>query len=328
MSRIRLAVFGIVLSLCVAPAARAGLTVKAAALGDSLVDEYQFADDPTDRQAAKNFVEILAETGRLDFGAFSTATRGEPRRQGYARNWALSGARTHQLAPQVAGLAGQAAAGDARVAVLMIGGDDFRDVVAGADPATTVARGVANTVGAAQALLASNPNLRLVVGTVPDITKVPEARTAVQLDPTLAPVLAQLSQLIDQYNAALAGQIAGNPRVTLIDLNGVFKKILSQPSSAVSGVTLNTTVPSADPTHLFVDDLHPGTVGQALIANGVIDAIDMKFGYDVPRLSDAEIRAEAGIRTGAVPLPPAVWAAATMLPLAVWGARRLRVRPE
>src|SRR5687768_11788563 len=61
-------------------------------LGDSYSDEYQFY--PPHRARARNWVEILAETRGIDFGAFSLADRGAPRHAGYANNWARSGATT------------------------------------------------------------------------------------------------------------------------------------------------------------------------------------------------------------------------------------------
>ncbi len=69
-----------------------------ASLGDSLTDEYSFY--PPDRTAAQNWVQILSalrgglngEPDQVSFGAFSLTSRGETRNQGYAQNWARSGA--------------------------------------------------------------------------------------------------------------------------------------------------------------------------------------------------------------------------------------------
>jgi phospholipase/lecithinase/hemolysin len=75
-----------------------GAPLKIASLGDSLTDEYEFY--PPDRTAAQNWVQILStlrggQNGtpdQVDFGAFSSTSRGETRNQGYAQNWARSGA--------------------------------------------------------------------------------------------------------------------------------------------------------------------------------------------------------------------------------------------
>ncbi len=65
------------------------------ALGDSYADEYQFY--PPDRSTALNFVELMAQDDGVNFGAFSSISRGSPRYQGYANDWALSGAESGDL---------------------------------------------------------------------------------------------------------------------------------------------------------------------------------------------------------------------------------------
>ena len=67
--------------------ATATTLVSVGALGDSYTDEYRFYRP--DQSKARNWVEILADTHRVSFGAFTTTSRGEPRDQGFAQNWAL-----------------------------------------------------------------------------------------------------------------------------------------------------------------------------------------------------------------------------------------------
>ena len=76
-------------------------TLRIGSLGDSLTDEYEFYGP--DRTAARNWVQILGTTrsAEVDFGAFTTMDRGETRNQGYAQNWARSGAQAQ--GPDVSG---------------------------------------------------------------------------------------------------------------------------------------------------------------------------------------------------------------------------------
>src|SRR5436190_15393570 len=99
-------------------AALAGPPGGIGVLGDSYSDEYQFY--PPDRSTARNWVEILAATRGLDFGRFSTTSRGEPRNAGYAFNWARSDATTDDLIAggQHTGLAAQVKRGDVQVVYL------------------------------------------------------------------------------------------------------------------------------------------------------------------------------------------------------------------
>ena len=231
----------------------------------------------------------------------------------------------------MAGLAPQAAAGKIQFGLIVIGGDDFRDIATGAvDPQQAAAAGLTNTVTAIRTLEAANPNLRLLVANVPDITKTPGARVAVAQDPSLAPRLAQLSGLVSVYDAELAGQFAGDDRAAVVDINGLFGTILSDPRQVFPGEPLDTQTPGKDPSHLFVDPIHPGTIGQGFIANAFIDAIDTKFGGHVRRLSPTEILAAADQAAGgpsAVPLPPALWALLVSLPLLVFAVRRQGAPP-
>ena len=302
---------------------RAGTTtISAGAIGDSLAAEYQFSVDPNDRQSARNFVELLAENHRLDFGAFSTTSLGAPRLAGYANNWAVDGARTADLPPQTAGLAQQAASGQVQLALMIVGSNDFRDILTGVDPTQTVTNGLTNTVTAIQTLLAAHPLLRLAVANVPDITKVPAAQAILAANPGLASQFAQFSALINTYNGLLASQLSGNGRVAVVDANALFNNILAHPSTVISGVTLNTTTPSRSPDHLFVDPLHPGTLGQGLLANEFVDAIDSQFSLNIAPLTDAEIKASAVRAAQSVPLPSAAWAMLLVLPLTFWAVRR------
>src|SRR4051812_26051719 len=75
-----------------APAAPVGVAV----LGDSLSDEYrdaEFFPPGAHRTVARNYVEILAATNHVNFGALSTDW-GDIRQLGYEYNWAQDGDRS------------------------------------------------------------------------------------------------------------------------------------------------------------------------------------------------------------------------------------------
>ena len=300
--------------------------VRLGVLGDSVADEYRFpANFPPggDRRAARNFVELMADLRDVDLGGFSTAARGEPRNQGFAHNWARDGATTADLAPQAAGLAGQAAAGEVDYALVFIGGNDFRGLFApGADPAAVFQGALTNTAAAVDTLLASDPDLRVALSNVPDITLLPEAQFALAQNPLLAQPFAQVGGLIDQYNAVLAGQFAADERVAIVDTNGLFEAIIEGGQNRVGSVTLDTRNPGSEIDRLFVDAVNPGTIGQGLLANEFIDTLDGEFGADVGRFSDAELVAAAA--ANAIPVPAAFWAGLATVPLVLAARRRWR----
>ena len=93
-------------SLAVVVAALGGASAGASqltigALGDSLTDEYAY----NGRGYAQNWVEQLVNDAGVNFGPLGTYAA--PRNQGYAYNWALSGATTSTMISggQVSGLA-------------------------------------------------------------------------------------------------------------------------------------------------------------------------------------------------------------------------------
>ena len=305
----------------VAASARAG-PVRIGVLGDSVVDEYRFPVNLPpggDRRSSRNLVELLSEQRGVYFGEFTTASRGTPRNQGYAFNWALDGSTTAGLAEQTAGLAPQVAAGQVDLGFVFIGGNDFRGLFApGADPAAIVQNALTDTATAVGTLLAADPDFNVVLSNVPDITLLPEAQFALAQDPSLEPAFAQVSGLIDQYNALLDGQFAGNGRVAIIDTNGLFDEIITGGQNEVGGVTLDVLNPGDGAGHLFVDSIHPGTIGQGLLANEFIEAADGQFGAGIGQFSERELVAAA------VPVPAAVWTALAAMPFAAAAFRRMR----
>src|SRR6516164_8972100 len=147
-------------------------------LGDSYSDEYQFY--PSHRSRARNWVEILATTRGLNFGRFSTRSRGEPRNQGYEFNWARSDATTDDLIAtgQHLGVAAQVSQGKISVVVVFIGGNDFINAMKSLDPVAAFQRvgprAQANLEHAVVTILKADPYVKVVIITVPDIRDLPE----------------------------------------------------------------------------------------------------------------------------------------------------------
>jgi phospholipase/lecithinase/hemolysin len=286
----------------VAAAARPAVTVGA--LGDSYTDEYRFY--PPDRSRARNWVEILAATRGLSFGPFTTASRGAPRGQGFALNWALEGATsTDMVRDQLPGLAAQVARGKVAYAWIFIGGDDLlyllRDVATGriapdqalASLTQVEARIEANFTTAVNTLLAVSPRVRLVVATLPDVSLLPLVRVgeAVNLVP---PVLVNaVSQVIQRYNTLIRTTAAGNPRVASADLAAAAAQLVAGAAGGsvrFGGTTIALDSPGDGFRHFFLaDGIHIGTVGQGVIADAFVEAIDARFGARLAPLTPKQI---------------------------------------
>src|SRR5262249_2005678 len=152
-----------------------------------------------DRAVARNWVEILHALRKVSFGKFTTHSRGEPRNQGFAYNWARSDASSEDMINnQLPGLTAQVAAGQVKYAWIFIGGNDYLhlpdNVQQGLTPpaqipdaiVATTAQLEADFLTAVNTLLAANPNVRLVVSTLPAISNVPLVRLATLANPQAA----------------------------------------------------------------------------------------------------------------------------------------------
>lgn len=274
-------------------------------LGDSYTDEYKFY--PPDQSHARNWVEILANTRNVSFGAFTNASRGAPREQGFAYNWAQYGATsTDMVEDQLPGLAKQVAAGDVQCAWIFIGGNDFLYLLnalqAGQISAAAFPQALAQTEATAQAnfntavntLLTANPHVKLAVATVPDVSVLPIVQAGATT-PALQAAVTATSQAIQQFNANVTNVANGNNRIALVDLAGLANELAQATASTggsvpFGGTTINLTTPGNSYQDFFLaDGIHIGTVGQGLIADAFVNAIDTKFGAKVRPLSPQAI---------------------------------------
>lgn len=285
-----------ILLAAAAAQAQAGTPRGIGVLGDSYSDEYQFY--APDRAAARNWVEILAQTRGLNFGEFDARGRAEPRNQGYAYNWARSDANTDDLirTGQHTGLAEQVARGEVEIAVVFIGGNDFIHAMKTPDPAADLAerfpRSLANYRTAVRTLLDASPAARLVLVTVPDIRNLPEFAGPIREGRIPAHLADRFTRAIRQFNAQVRAFAAEGPRVAIIDLDLMTRAatLVSLETVLVAGRKLDRLGYGNDLDHFFLADVrHPGTLGQSLLAKLVVETINARFGAGVAPLDDREV---------------------------------------
>jgi lysophospholipase L1-like esterase len=276
--------------------------VRIGSLGDSYTDEYRFY--PPDRSRARGWVEQLVNNKRATFGTPSAKSRGTPRLQGYANDWALSGALSSDLPAQTAGLAQQAAAGEIDYATIFIGGNDFLNTLetlatnpANAQSAliTTAQNIVTNIETAVGTLLTSSANLKVVVTTLPPVSQLPIVAALVTDAESTAVVQAADAAEI-QVNSALTAFAASTQRVAIADFAGASAAFGASSTLKIGNTKINTTRPGDNPHDLFLaDGLHLGTVGQGLLANVFINTIDTSFGAAILPLTNHQILKDAGL---------------------------------
>ncbi len=261
------------------------------ALGDSYSDEYKFYKP--DRSTARNWVEILHDLRGVSFGPYTTKTRSEPRDQGFAFNWARSDATSNDMiANQLPGLTAQVAANKVQYTSIFIGGNDYlhflTNVAVGVIPPSQVPADLeditltlaTNVTTAVDTLLAASPTVKVVLFTLPAISDVPETR-ALTATPQGQQLVAAADQAVSVDNAIFKQIAASNPRIGLLDLAAVTQALTASGGAPINfgGATVDFTDPRDDYHSFFLgDNIHPGTIGQGVIADEFALTIDNDFG--------------------------------------------------
>lgn len=265
-------------------------------LGDSYSDEYQFASP--DRVTARNWVEILSLTRGLDFGRLNASGWGPPRDRGFEYNWAHTGATTEELIAtgQHTGLAAQVARGDVGTVMIFIGGNDFIDALTKPDPKTALRealpRALSNYQLAVGTIRAADPDVRLVLATVPDIHLLPEFDGPLREGRLEVRLADACTAAMGRYNAQIRGLAMGDRRIALLDLDLIARlaDLVSRHDTMVAGRRLDRFHHGNSPDRFFLADLrHPGTLAQAELARVFILTVNARFDTGIEPLRDAEI---------------------------------------
>jgi hypothetical protein len=233
--------------------------------------------------------------------------------------------------------------GNVNLAFLFIGGNDFFNVGASiADgsltgPALTAwAQSVVGNIGVAMdTVLSANPTGMVVAG-LPDILRTPGGRAIFDTPAETA----RGNAAVDLVNTLLKPAVLGRGQV-FVDLATASRDADSAPLY-VGGVLIDTVNAGAEPTFFFQDARHPAAVGNGLVANMFLSAVNLGYGTNYAPLSDLEILTTAGLAgqyTGEtsqlpyaryvllpVPEPASVGLAATAVACLLGGrCRRVRI---
>jgi lysophospholipase L1-like esterase len=238
-------------------------------LGDSLTATY--AGQPT-RAGDQSWTDLLQSQRAGQINVY---------------NVAVSGATSNDLAAQVTSASQYA--GKASYATVYIGANDLYNyfnppagqgtLITPAALVANIAQNLATAVGSLQAM-----GFKVVVANVPDFGVTPYAQNLLQGDPAALQVITGLTTAVNTQIQALA-QTLGVPVVDLFALNN-----RSQTPLFIGGVQVNSSLYAAD-------GYHPSSIGQALIANTTLEALNLAYGADTTGLmfTDAQILALKGM---------------------------------
>lgn len=277
-------------------------------LGDSQSDEYRGTDNRgyNFSNTTLNWVEILVRDRDFNFGSWGEYR--EPRRAGYAYDWARTGATTRSMieSGQHIGLAEQIKNGEVNVAVVFIGANDFGPYITH-DGYEAIYSGslteaqitdkknkIIADIKTALETLQHAGNVRIILVLIPDWGQ----HTGIQAAFPFPDQRNRVSTVISETNAELR-KLAEEKKTAVIDPNAFLTDLPREEKGSrieVGGVALERLVIDNNPRNMYVDDgVHLGTVMNGLFANEVIRVLNTQIANTVRPLSEEEILETAGI---------------------------------
>lgn len=198
--------------------------------------------------------------------------------------------------------AASVAAGDVDYVFLSIGGNDFlnqrANIASGALSGTSLDAFldafISNVMTAVNAVDQSDPTGFVLLG-VPDISLFPLGLAEF----TTAAEKQRIQSATDQANAKLLDLASGH-ELAFVDFAETQRELASLPSVVIGGVTFDMTMPGPWPSagdHFFVDGVHPGAAGNAILASLFATALNEGYGLAISPLSDLEILQNAGLES-------------------------------
>lgn len=291
--------------------------ISLAIFGDSSSDEYRANDarGGTFGATTFNWAELLVLLRSVNLGTWGTRT--EPRRTGYAQNWARSGevmgevhnggASSAIIAGQHTGIAAQVTSGAVDTVWMQIGGNDFtrfngtyaaiyNNTLTDQQVTDKIDSMLANFDTAIAAIHAAGP-ARFVVCNVHDNGP---AWTGFFPNATQR---ARVTSAINSLNSQLAPIVAGYSGVALYNRNGWYSALVAayppngSGQMSVGGHLIETVGDGDDPHYLVLGDgNHFGTVANGIYANmSFIAMMNDSYGLGLASLSEAEIVTAAGL---------------------------------
>lgn len=276
-------------------------------IGDSMSDEYR-ADDArliSASSPAYNWVELLARERGLNFGEWGAYS--EPRRSGYAYNWARSSATAQSMIEtgQHTGLAGQISNGEVNVAFIFIGTNDFapysgdgypaiyNNALSGTQLQEKTDSIIQNIVTAVNTLQQAG-DVHIILVKIPDWgyhISVQESFPDQGKRDSVSDVILSTNNKIEE--------LAKEENITTADPNMFYKNLFTDTETVidVNGITFSRDTITGLPTNVFLeDDVHLGTVFNGLLANYFIEILNSEYNSDITPLTNDEIFRYAGIQ--------------------------------
>ncbi|HLE49141.1 MAG TPA: GDSL-type esterase/lipase family protein [Patescibacteria group bacterium] len=282
-------------------------------LGDSNTDEYRADDNRGGSYSATtyNWLELLVKYRGVNAGAWGC--RSEPRRCGYAYNWARTAANASSMitSGQHTGLASQVQQGLVTHAVIWIGTNDFspNPAVATYDPIyngtmtdaqiQSKINGILANITTAVDTILNTKNIPIIIANIGD----PGQFLLIQSLYPNATGRQRATQAINTVNQGIA-TIASQRNLALFDFNKWASTQLAGTSFTIAGETISLTSFNNEPHNAVMSDSHMGTVLNGMLSNKLfMEPMNSKYAQTFTLFSDTEILTNAGISVNPSPTP-------------------------
>ncbi|MEO5714146.1 MAG: GDSL-type esterase/lipase family protein [Luteolibacter sp.] len=179
--------------------------------------------------------------------------------------------------------------------VIFIGGNDVRGVYPAIynhdNPGDFVEKFVLNTTRIVDRVLELNPKIQVVLVNVPHVGITPEVKSKWPTDPVKT---ARVSRVLRQLNHQLEN-LAKSRDIGYADVYWPTISMLKKAPFCIQGIPFdNDGSKTANINHVWLNgplsnNFHPNTSLQAVIANQIIDAFNMRYDTGIAPLSATEI---------------------------------------
>jgi len=179
--------------------------------------------------------------------------------------------------------------------VIFIGGNDVRGVYPAIynddNPGDFVKKFVNNATRIVDRVLELNPDVQVVLVNVPHVGITPEVKSKWPYDPVRT---ARVSRVLEQLNQQLES-LSTSRDIGYADVYGPTLSLLRKKPFCIQGITFaNDGSKTANINHLWLNgplsaNFHPNTSLQAVIANQIIGAFNVRYDTRIAPLSATEI---------------------------------------
>jgi hypothetical protein len=263
-----------------------------AIMGDSSADEYRGTDNRGGAYAPTtfNWVELLARHQKINVGAWGNYS--EPRRTGYAWNFARSGATAQTLVSggQHFGVAAEIANGNCDTVLIWVGTNDYAAILyylyTGILAGVTLTQWENAFIDSIKTAVGILPPAKVYINKVVDFMVLPGV-------PGMFPDVAGRTRISNSI-ARINSRLAQIPNITLIDSLELTLSLVT-PSGIfyVGGVPICQFCVGDEPHNGILSGAgsHPGTVFSGKLANWILSKISPST---IP-LTDNQILKAAGL---------------------------------